>query len=99
MRNIINFMFIADGFLCVCRQTILETRELVVVYDAGLEQTAQQALAAYSVIKPALEINRFSGGWTFDRPWCCSMIENDSGKWQDMSFVVAYALADEKRWW
>ena len=36
-------------------QSILDTKELVVVYDTELEQTARKVPAAYSVIKQELE--------------------------------------------
>ena len=83
------------SFAFAVEQTILETRELVVVYDAGLEQTAQQALAAYSVIKPELER---SFQWRLDfRPTL--VLLNDRKRFRQMAgheLVVAYALPKKK---
>jgi len=83
------------SFVFAVEQTILETRELVVVYDAGLEQTAQQALAAYSVIKPELEK---SFQWRLDfRPTL--VLLNDPKRFRQMAgheLVVAYALPKKK---
>ena len=36
-------------------QKTMDTKELVVVYDAGLNRTARQALAAYPIMKQELE--------------------------------------------
>ena len=89
------FLLLMDSFAFAVEQTILETRELVVVYDAGLEQTAQQALAAYSVIKPELER---SFQWRLDfRPTL--VLLNDRKRFRQMAgheLVVAYALPKKK---
>jgi len=89
------FLLLIVSFAFAVEQTILETRELVVVYDAGLEQTAQQALAAYSVIKPELER---SFQWRLDfRPTL--VLLNDRKRFRQMAgheLVVAYALPKKK---
>ena len=89
------FLLLMVSFAFAVEQTILETRELVVVYDAGLEQTAQQALAAYSVIKPELER---SFQWRLDfRPTL--VLLNDRKRFRQMAgheLVVAYALPKKK---
>ena len=89
------FLLLMVSFAFAVEQTILETRELVVVYDAGLEQTAQQALAAYSVIKPELER---SFQWRLDfRPTL--VLLNDQKRFRQMAgheLVVAYALPKKK---
>jgi len=76
-------------------QTVLDTKELVVVYDAGLDRTARQALAAYSVIKPELE-TLFQ--WRLDfRPTL--VLLNDRKRFRQMAgheLVVAYALPKKK---
>ena len=96
-RAILSILFLLSmvSFVFAVEQTILETRELVVVYDAGLEQTAQQALAAYSVIKPELER---SFQWRLDfRPTL--VLLNDRKRFRQMAgheLVVAYALPKKK---
>ena len=89
------FLLLMVSFAFGVEQTILDTKELVVVYDAGLEQTAQQALAAYSVIKPALEK---SFQWRLDfRPTL--VLLNDRKRFRQMAgheLVVAYALPKKK---
>ena len=96
-RAILSILFLLSmvSYVFAVEQTILETRELVVVYDAGLEQTAQQALAAYSVIKPELER---SFQWRLDfRPTL--VLLNDRKRFRQMAgheLVVAYALPKKK---
>jgi len=96
-RAILSILFLLSmvSYVFAVEQTILETRELVVVYDAGLEQTAQQALAAYSVIKPELEK---SFQWRLDfRPTL--VLLNDRKRFRQMAgheLVVAYALPKKK---
>jgi hypothetical protein len=83
------------SFLFAAEQAVLDTKELVVVYDAGLERTARQALAAYSVIKPELEK---SFQWRLDfRPTL--VLLNDKKRFRQMAgheLVVAYALPKKK---
>ncbi len=83
------------SFVFAVEQTILDTKELVVVYEAGLDQTARQALAAYSVIKKELE-TLFQ--WRVDfRPTL--VLLNDKNRFRQMAgheIVVAYALPKKK---
>jgi len=76
-------------------QAVLDTTELVVVYDAGLERTARQALAAYSGIKQELET---SFQWRLDfRPTL--VLLNDTKRFRQLAgheLVVAYALPKKK---
>ena len=73
----------------------LDSRELAVVYDAGLDQTARQALGAYSAVKPELE-TLFQ--WQIDfRPTL--VLLNDQKRFRQMAgheLVVAYALPKKK---
>jgi hypothetical protein len=89
------FLLSMVSFVFAVEQTILDTTELVVVYDVGLEQTAQQALAAYSVIKSELEK---SFQWRLDfRPTL--VLLNDKKRFRQMAgheLVVAYALPKKK---
>jgi hypothetical protein len=72
-------------------QKTLDTQELVVVYDAGLNRTARQALAEYPIIKQELET---SFQWPLDlRPTL--VLLNDKKRFQQLAgheLVVAYAL-------
>ena len=72
-------------------QKILDTKELVVVYDAGLNRTARQALAAYPIMKQELET---SFQWPLDlRPTL--VLLNDKKRFRQLAgheLVVAYAL-------
>ncbi len=89
------FLLPMVSFVFAVEQTILDTKELVVVYDAGLDQTARQALAAYSVIKKELE-TLFQ--WRVDfRPTL--VLLNDKNRFRQMAgheIVVAYALPKKK---
>ncbi len=77
------------------KQAVLDTTELVVVYDAGLERTARQALASYSGIKQELET---SFQWRLDfRPTL--VLLDDQKRFRQMAgheLVVAYALPKKK---
>jgi hypothetical protein len=72
-------------------QKTLDTKELVVVYDAGLNRTARQALAAYPIMKQELET---SFQWPLDlRPTL--VLLNDNKRFRQLAgheLVVAYAL-------
>jgi len=76
-------------------QKILDTGELAVVYDTGLDRTARQALAVYSDIKEELET---SFQWRLDfRPTL--VLINDKNRFRQMAgheLVVAYALPKKK---
>ena len=76
-------------------QSILDTKELVVVYDTELEQTARKVPAAYSVIKQELEQ---SFQWRLDfRPTL--VLFNDPKRFRELAgheLVVAYALPEKK---
>jgi hypothetical protein len=71
--------------------SILDTRDLIVVYDAGLEATGRQAAAAYPTIKHELE-SLFQ--WSLDfRPTL--VLLKDSKRFENLAghkLVVAYAL-------
>ena len=73
----------------------LDSRELDVVYNAGLDRTARQALAVYSAIKSELET---SFQWQLDfRPTL--VLLNDQTRFRKMAghdLVVAYALPAKK---
>jgi hypothetical protein len=72
-------------------QKTMDTKELVVVYDAGLNRTARQALAAYPIMKQELET---SFQWPLDlRPTL--VLLNDNKRFRQLAgheLVVAYAL-------
>ena len=89
------FLLSMVSLVFAVEQAVLDTKELVVVYDAGLEQTAQQALVAYSVIKPELEK---SFQWQLDfRPTL--VLLDDRKRFRQMAgheLIVAYALPKKK---
>ncbi|MGD9229006.1 MAG: hypothetical protein PVF26_21055 [Desulfobacterales bacterium] len=89
------FLLAMVSIVFAVEQKVLETKELVVVYDAGLDRTARQALAAYSGIKEALET---SFQWRLDfRPTL--VLLNDQNRFRQMAgheLVVAYALPKKK---
>ena len=89
------FLLAMVSSVSAAEQKIMDSRELVVVYDAGLDQTARQALAAYSAIKPELET---SFRWRIDfRPTL--VLINDRTRFRKMAgheLVVAYALPKKK---
>jgi hypothetical protein len=74
--------------------SILDTRDLIVVYDAGLEATGRQAAAAYPTIKHELE-SLFQ--WSLDfRPTL--VLLKDSKRFENLAghkLVVAYALPNK----
>jgi hypothetical protein len=82
-------LMISEGF--AVEQFILDTQDLIVVYDAGLEPTGRQAAAAYPAIKQELE-TLFQ--WTVDfRPTL--MLLKDNMRFQNLAgheLVVAYAI-------
>jgi len=82
------------SFGLAVEQSILDTAELVVVYDAGLDQAARKALAAYSVNRQALE-QLFRWRLEF-RPTL--VLLNDQKRFRQMAgheLVVAYALPEK----
>jgi hypothetical protein len=79
------------SFLLAAGTSVLDTPQLVVVYDQGLKQTAQQVLAAYPSIKQALE-SIFQWPVNF-RP--SLVLINNQKKFRQLAgheLVVAYAL-------
>jgi hypothetical protein len=56
-RTFLSILFFGSmvSMVFAVEQAILDTKELVVVYDAGLDRTGRQALAAYPAIKQELE--------------------------------------------
>ena len=79
------------SFLLAAGTSVLDTPQLVVVYDQGLKQTAQQVLAAYPSIKQALE-SLFQWPVNF-RP--SLVLINNQKKFRQLAgheLVVAYAL-------
>jgi Zn-dependent peptidase ImmA (M78 family) len=82
-------LMISEGF--AVEQSILDTQDLIVVYDAGLEPTGRQVAAAYPAIKQELE-TLFQ--WTVDfRPTL--VLLKDNMRFQNLAgheLVVAYAI-------
>jgi hypothetical protein len=79
------------SFLLAAGTSVLDTPQLVVVYDQGLKQSAQQVLAAYPSIKQALE-SIFQWPLNF-RP--SLVLINNQKKFRQLAgheLVVAYAL-------
>ena len=89
------FLLLMVSLVFAAEQAVLDTKELVVAYDAGLEGTARQALEAYSGIKRELET---SFQWRLDfRPTL--VLLNDKKRFRQMAgheLVVAYALPKKK---
>ncbi|MGD9239953.1 MAG: hypothetical protein PVG69_08010 [Desulfobacterales bacterium] len=89
------FLLSMVPFVIAVEQIVLDTKELVVVYDAGLDRTARQALADYSAIKQELET---SFRWQLDfRPTL--VLLNDRKRFRQMAgheLIVAYALPKKK---
>ncbi len=88
--SIIGLLLSASALLSV-EPSVLDSQELAVVYDAGLESTAQQIPAVYAGIRQELE-NLFHWPVAF-RP--SLVLIADSKKFQKLAghpLVVAYAL-------
>ena len=85
-------LIISAGF--AVEQSILQTQDLVVVYDAGLEPTGRQAAAEYPAIKQELE-TLFQ--WSLDlRPTL--VLLKDNKRFRNLAgdnLVVAYALPNK----
>jgi hypothetical protein len=84
-------LLIAPPLLNATGPVTLNTPELMVVYDEGLDQTAQQILRAYPTIKQTLE-SMFQWPLNF-RP--SLVLINNQKKFQELAgneLVVAYAL-------
>jgi len=88
---ILFFLLMAPAVLIAAGPSTLNTPELMVVYDEGLDQTAQQVLSAYPFIKRTLE-SLFQWPVNF-RP--SLVLINNQKKFQQLAgheLVVAYAL-------
>ena len=85
------FLLMTPPLLFAAEPSILDTSELTVVYDEGLDQTARQVLSAYPSIKQKLESLL---QWPVNfRP--SLVLINDPKKFQQLAgheLVVAYAL-------
>jgi hypothetical protein len=96
-RTFLSILFFGSmvSMVFAVEQAILDTKELVVVYDAGLDRTGRQALAAYPAIKQELET---SFQWRLNfRPTL--VLLNDQKRFRQMAgheLVVAYALPQKK---
>lgn len=88
------FLLMAPPLLFAAEPSILDTSELTVVYDEGLDQTARQVLSAYPSIKQTLESML---QWPVNfRP--SLVLINDPKKFQQLAgheLVVAYALPNK----
>ncbi len=91
--SVLFFVLMASP-LSAGEQSILDTQDLIVVYDAGLDRTGRQALAEYPTIKQELE-TLFQ--WSLDfRPTL--VLLNDNKRFQRLAghdLVVAYALPNK----
>jgi hypothetical protein len=93
-RTFLAILFLSltvPSLLLAAGTPVLDTPQLVVVYDQGLKQTAQQVLAAYLSIKQALE-SIFQWPLNF-RP--SLVLINNQKKFRQLAgheLVVAYAL-------
>jgi hypothetical protein len=89
--SILFFLLTAPPLLFAAEPSMLDTTEVMVVYDEGLDQTAKQVLSVYPTIKQALE-SLFQ--WPVDfRP--SLVLINNPKKFQQLAgheLVVAYAL-------
>ena len=91
--SILIFLLMAPP-LFAAGPSMLDTPELVVIYDEGLDQTARQVLRAYPSIKQALEA-MFQWPLNF-RP--SLVLVNNQKKFQQLAgheLVVAYALPEK----
>jgi hypothetical protein len=89
--SILFFGLTVPSLLLAAGPSVLDTPQLVVVYDQGLKQTAQQVLAAYPSIKQTLE-SIFQWPVNF-RP--SLVLINNQEKFRQLAgheLVVAYAL-------
>ena len=88
------FLLPMISFALAVEQKILDTKELAVVYDAGIDRTGRQALAVYPGIKQELE-TLFQ--WALDfRPTL--VLLNDKKRFRRLAghdLVVAYALPNK----
>jgi hypothetical protein len=88
---ILFFLLIGPPLLFAAEPSMLDTPELMVVYDEGLDQTAKQVLSVYPTIKQTLE-SLFQWPVNF-RP--SLVLINNQKKFQQLAghkLVVAYAL-------
>ena len=93
--TILVFGLTVPPLLLAAEPSVLETPQLVVVYDQGLKQAAQQVLAVYPSIKQTLE-SIFQWRVNF-RP--SLVLINNQKKFRRMAgheLVVAYALPPKK---
>ena len=93
--SILFFGLTVSPLLLAAEPSVLDTPQLVVVYDQGLKQTAQQLLAAYPAIKQTLEAI-FQWPVNF-RP--SLVLINNQKKFRQLAgheLVVAYALPKKK---
>jgi Peptidase MA superfamily len=85
------FLLIGPSLLFAVEPSMLDTPELIVVYDEGLDQTAKHILSVYPTIKKTLE-SLFQWPVNF-RPTL--VLINNQKKFQQLAgheLVVAYAL-------
>ena len=95
LLTILVFGLTVPPLLLAAEPSVLETPQLVVVYDQGLKQAAQQVLAAYPSIKQTLE-SIFQWRVNF-RP--SLVLINNQKKFRQLAgheLVVAYALPLKK---
>ena len=89
--SILFFLLIGPPLLFAAEPSMLDTTEVMVVYDEGLDQTAKQVLSVYPTIKQALE-SLFQ--WPVDFRPSLVLIDNQK-KFRQLAgheLVVAYAL-------